>query len=235
MKKILLLILLPFYSFAQTNTQYLVTKYNDTVFYHGDLIVNHDDISKWQRVTADSVRYSIHEIKCIYFNHQLYYNCDGRHLYKQVVAGAINVFALFDRDTIPDRSGDLVKHLFIQKNTSKRPLKYSIRNLIPMVAGNDSLKYHYKDLNARRSGGNAMIISGVSLGVPTIVIGVFGAFFSNLLGYSESTKDFLLATATGAFVGAGLVGGGMALKSDTKLNNLWPVYEYNAMMNSVRE
>lgn len=235
MKNLLILILLPFYSFAQTNTQYLVTKQNDTVFYHGDLIVNHDDISKWQRVTADSVRYSINEIKCIYFNHQLYYNCDGRHLYKQVVAGPINVFALYDRDTMPNRSGDMAKHLFIQQNTSKRPLRYSSHNLIRMMAGNDSLQYHYKQLKARRNGGNAMLVTGISLGMPTLVIGAFGAFFSNVLGYSESKRKFLIATATGAFVGGGLIGGGAALKSKTQLNSLWPVYEYNAIMNTVQK
>ncbi len=118
MKAIFFLLLFPLCSVAQSTTQYLVTKSNDTIHYKGDLIVNNNDITKWRRITADGTEYSISEIKAAYFNHNYYYNCDSRHLYKQVVKGKINVYALNDRDTITDRHGNLRKEVFIEKTYS---------------------------------------------------------------------------------------------------------------------
>ncbi|GBL35301.1 hypothetical protein EMGBS15_08960 [Filimonas sp.] len=228
MKKILLLLLLPFTSLAQSHDQYIVTKSNDTIFYKGDLIVNHDDISKWRNITADEVSYSVSEIKAAHFNHHFYYNCDGRHLYKQVVNGKINVYALNDKDTLPDRHGNLRKQIFIEHQGGRKPVVYTFRNLMPMVADNDSLSVRLKDMNARRNGGNAMIITGMAAGIPSVVGGLFVAFIRALFDDGETTNDALTVAGAGVVVGGGLISGGAALKAGTGKVSLNTIHWYNA-------
>ena len=228
MKNILALLLLPFVSIAQSHEQYLITTSNDSIFYKGDLIVNHNDISKWRTITADGIKYSVSDIKAAYFDHHAYYNCDGRHLYKQVVSGKINVYALHDKDTLPDRHGNLKKQVYIEKKGGKKPFVYTFRSLIPMVADNDSLYLHLKDINARRNGGNAMIITGMAAGIPAVVGGLFVAFISAIFDDRETANNALIVAGAGAGVGGGLVGGGVALKGGTSKVSLDMIHWYNA-------
>ncbi len=229
MKYILLfLFLVPLCAIAQSHSQYLVTKKGDTVFYKGDLIVDNDQIIKWRSITADSAEYAIDEIKCAFFDNHFYYNCDGRRLYKQVVKGHINVYALNEKDTITDRKGNLTKKVFIQHDTDRKPVVYTRKNLIHMISDNEEITLEQKDLNAKTNGGKAMIISGVSIGVPTVVIGLFGAFITAIFGDDTSANQFLAVAGAGVAVGTGLLVGGSVMKAGTSGLNLLPVHAYNA-------
>ncbi len=228
MKAIFFLLLFPLCSVAQSTTQYLVTKSNDTIHYKGDLIVNNNDITKWRRITADGTEYSISEIKAAYFNHNYYYNCDSRHLYKQVVKGKINVYALNDRDTITDRHGNLRKEVFIEKTIVRKPVVYTLRSLIPMITDNESLSTQIRDENSKRNGGNAMIITGIAAGAPATIGGLFVAFISSLFGENQTANDALTVAGAGVAFGGGMIGGGAALKASTQKPNLELIHWYNA-------
>jgi hypothetical protein len=227
-KMMLLLLILPFYLFAQSSDQYLVTKSNDTIYYQGDLIVDHDQISHWKTITANDKEFSIREIKCAYFDHNFYYNCDGTRLFKQVVKGKINVFALNPGDTIHNRKGNITKHLFIQKGIGNKPVIYTNRNLVKMIQDQPDLALEIRSKNVKIKGGSAMVISGAIIAGVTVVVGAFGALITEAFGDRESANIFLAFGGSGAFLGAGLIGGGVALKTGTNKLSLDPIYFYNS-------
>ena len=226
MKICFLLLVLPFISIAQSTQQYLVTTSNDTIYYKGDLIVNKDDIAKWRWVTADGTDYTITEINAACFNDNYYYNCDGRHLYKQVVKGKINVYALNESDTLVDQRGNLRKAVYIEKD-GRKPVIYSLKNLLRMTRDNESLTTQLNDEDAKRIGGTTMIIAGILGGVPTTIGGLFVAFISALFRDDQTTNNALTAAGVGIAFGSGMIGGGAALKASATKPNLELIHWYN--------
>ena len=227
MKICLFLLVLPFASIAQSAQQYLVTTSNDTIYYKGDLIVNNDDITQWRWVTADKADYTITEINAAYFNDNYYYNCDGRHLYKQVVKGKINVYALHDSDTLTDRHGHLRKTVYIETE-GRKPVVYSLHNLTPMIYDNESLATQIKEENTKRISGNAMIITGIIAGVPATIGGLFVALVGALIRDDQTTNNALFVAGAGVAFGSGMIGGGVGLKANAKKPTLEFIHWYNA-------
>lgn len=228
MKFLLLLWLLPSSLLAQSANQYLVTKKFDTIDYRGDLLVNHDDIAKWKTVKADEKEYDVDDLEAIYFNNTLYINCDGRHFYKKVVTGKLNVFALHDEDTIPNAKGNLRRRIYIQDGIDTKPLAYTARNLGRLLPPDHPYRKQVREDNAKKGGGRAMVGTGIGVAVPTVVIGGFLYLIGSLFDDQELKTQAGVVAVAGVVVGGGLIGGGVALESTAHGFNLQPVYDYNA-------
>lgn len=213
---------------AQSADQYLVTKKFDTVYYKGDLVVNHDDIAKWKSIKADDKEYDVNDLEAVYFNRTLYINCDGRHLYKKVVTGKLNVFALHDEDTIPNAKGNLRRRIYLQEGNDTKPVVYNARNLLRLLPPGHPYRNQLKEDNAKRAGGKAMVGTGIGVAIPTVVVGGFIYLIGSIFEDQDlQTRGGIVAVA-GIVVGGGLIGGGAALESTVHGFNLQPVYDYNA-------
>lgn len=212
----------------QLNAQnYLVTKNNDTIFIQGILDVKHKNFARWTAVTANGTTYKLREIKCIQLGDNYYCNIQDRKLWKRVVEGKINVYALNDKDTIQDRYGNLQKSLMIQKGSEGSIKPYNNTNLYNMIKGDDSLEnYVHKKMVAGRSGKGLMVA-----GIVTIGVSAFSLVVEGLLALFESDENmgtYAIISTTGLGIGIGGMVSGIVINKKSKKVSLDPIYYFNS-------
>ncbi|HNB80614.1 MAG TPA: hypothetical protein PLP34_04755 [Chitinophagaceae bacterium] len=231
MKPVFFLILcnLSLFSHAQNSGDFIVTDKQDTLYYSKPIEADHEMVSRWKKIRVMDQIISIHHIRFARINGLFYANCNGQQLLQQKIHGKINVYANADINNNRDSLKPFRGPAFIQKNNEPYFLPLHPKNILRLITDQDSLHHMYQVNLRNRNAGKALIISGVSAGVPLVVFGTFFGLLSETFGDDEMAGDSYLAAAIGALTGAGLIGGGVGLSQGNPPPNLNTILEYNQL------
>lgn len=227
MKLLFIFLLSPLVCFSQSSRSYIVPYQKDTVFFKGELLVDDENMAKWQSVIADGKSYSIRSIQCASLQDTFYLNCNGHQLFKRIVSGKINVYALSATDTMTDKRGKLKRRVYIQYGEQGEPLVFNTVNLMNMLAPDSELGTRLKEYRTRQVGGSAMMGTGMVLSIPVMSAGGAIALVASAFG-SDAGSLGLSLLATGTLVGVGLIYGGAQIRSKGHIRGLDPVHEVNS-------
>lgn len=202
----------------------LVTKYGDTVRFAEDLIVNDNLSSNWKYVETKERRYKVSEVKYVMLGNVDYWNINNM-LYKKVISGKLNVYALREADTVLRQDGSLRGRVYIQDENREKPKPLTVSLLKGLMQNNSDvlkdmrIKYH------TRAGGIVLSILGiVGTSVSFLVVAISGIIYL----YNESTGEEFTIGAIGMAAGLGLITSGVLINNKSKKVNLNPIYDYNA-------
>lgn len=228
MKTILLLITATIFSINLFAQNFLVPIKGDTVFFDTDFEVNHKESAKWKKITINGTTYPVNKIQSLQSANVFYFNIDKRHLWKRVVTGKINVFALIDKDTIADKARYVHKNLFIQKNQTNKYLKLTNNNLMLLSRDNATIYENIKqreDLN--EIGKTVGIPSAFATGLSGVALLYTG--FTSFLNPNKTLNNGYVykISIAGIIVGTSGTIIGSLISSNSKKMSLDPIYYYN--------
>ncbi len=226
--RILLFIVALSFHFNTQAEHYLVTKTNDTIRFSGELETDHERYDQWSAFTVDNVNYTLQEIKCIKLDDDFYYNIQYRRIWKRVVSGKINVYALHEKDTARDERGRVTKTLYMQHESGDEMLPYRVKNLYRMIGSDDSLRKMLAHNIAIGRGGKSIMIGGII----TTAASAFSLLVEGVLALLDADVDnaavYVTASTTGLLSGAAGIVSGAAINKRSKYINLDPIYYYNS-------
>lgn len=225
MKTILLLIIATIFSINLFAQNFVVSLKGDTTYFKNDIEVKYKQSYKWKEFKADGVTYAVSKIKSLKLGYDFYVSA-SRHLWKRVIDGKIEVFALRDIDTIPNRVDNLTKNVLIKKGDS-RLLDFSNKNLLYLIE-EDTLIYDeiIGKVAMSKAGIGTAIGGGVITGLSGISLLLTG-FYALIDNKNDYSKQASIATA-GLIVGAGTLTTGLILNADSRKKSLYPIYYYNS-------
>jgi hypothetical protein len=226
MKLLFLFLLSPPVCFSQSSRSYILPYQQDTIFFKGDLLVDDEDMAKWQTVIADGKSYSLHNIRCASLHDTFYLNCNGHQLFKRILNGKINVYALSASDTLPDKRGKLKRKVYIQNGEQAEPKVFNTINLLDMLPPDSELGLRLKENRTREVGGSVMMGTGLVLSIPVMSAGGVISLVAASFGSSSGSLGVSLL-ATGTLAGIGLIYGGHQIRSKGRMRGLEAVYEVN--------
>ena len=226
--KFLLLLCLIGISFSGSAERFLVTRSHDTVRFVGDLETDHQQYAHWTKFGVNGTTYSLSDIRYICLDSDYYANIRFRRIWKRVVKGRLNVYALQVEDTSRDDKGHVKKQLYIQGNTVDEPIAYQAKNLYRLLSNSDSLRRMMGSQLATSRGGKALMTGGI---VKTAA-STFTLLVEGMLVLLETDVDEMEVLAAGSAMGlgTGLAGiiTGLKINKNSKQLNLDPVYYINA-------
>lgn len=220
-----LLLLFLFTQCVARSQGYLVTTEHDTVRFSHAIEVEGTKSWHWKEITYDSITYPTSNILMLKLDGQEYHVIKNR-LWKKVISGKINVFALSEKDTITTRKGKLDHDLMMQASPTDR---YQRLSLGALAKYSNQIDLH----NIHRATGNRIARSSLTaVGFATTAIGVLVSFTGLLqqaLGETQESKQMLLAGVSTTGLGTGLIHTGVNLE---KQYHTMPLLDYVRLMNA---
>lgn len=223
--KSLISFLLLLASFVSSAQGYLVTKNHDTVRLNHAIEVDGNKSWHWREITYDSISYRIADIMMLQLDGNEYHVIQNK-LWKKVISGKINVFALSDNDTITTRKGKPNHSFYMQAASSDRYQPLRIGALAKY-----STKINLHDIH--RATGNRIVRKSLTIvGITTTAIGAlvtFTGLLQQVLGETQESKRLLIGGLSTTELGTGLVNTGIKLeKQDPTISLLDYVRLINA-------
>ena len=204
----------------------MVTSNLDTIRIINPIVVADADYTRWKSITVEDVLYPMEKVHSLFLDNQHYRTIQGR-LWKRVIAGNINIYALRDTDTLTDSQGKLVKKLWMSLGAQGKLLPYTYRNFVSIIKDHPALKTELVANSMQGHGGVALVVVGVGVMAVSLVGVVIGSLVYLIDGSEEELNNLFALCGSGFVLGAGSVTGGVLLNHKSKKINLAPVHHYN--------
>jgi hypothetical protein len=227
MKKITFCIALILISICAFSQNEIITKKGEHISFSSEPEVNDIHSYKWRTIEIDGIKYAVAKLKSIQIGNDFYTTVDQRRMWKRVVHGSINVFALKETDTIHSKNRVLKQNLYIQNGDFGKIISFNNRNLYHMVESDSILEeLMYNKLSSSRNGKAIMIPGIVTMGISGAALLISG--FLALFGDDEIAPTLAPISAVGLSVGTGAMISGLILNKKGKQLSLDPIYEINS-------